>query len=263
MVCAVSIVVPTFREVENIPALVDRVHVALSGRPIAWELILVDDDSRDGSKAVAALLAQSLPVRMETRRGASRDLSLSVLLGMRLARFDRLVVMDADLSHPPERIVDLLLGLDADCDMVVGSRYAPGGRIDGAWSRWRLLSSRLATWLARPLASCADPLSGFFAIDRCRLPELALLRPIGYKIALELMVRGHLRVREVPIRFCDRGLGTSKLGWRQQVDFLRHLCRLYLFRLAVPTSGAGAQVCRHRMQSSTSSAISSGAGRRR
>ena len=176
-----------------------------------------------------------MPVGMQTRRERSRDLSRSVLLGFRLARFERLVVMDADLSHPPEAVVDLLAGLDADCDMALGSRHAPGGRIDGAWSWWRLLTSRLATCLARPLVSCADPLSGFFAIERRCLPEPARLRPVGYKIALELMVRGRLRVREVPICFRDRSRGASKLGWRQRVDFLRHLVRLYGFRFAPGT----------------------------
>ena len=235
---AVSIVVPTLREAANIPVLVRRVHAALSGRGIEWELMLVDDDSNDGSAAIAAELARRLPVRLETRRDRPRDLSLSFLLGIRLARFDRLVVMDADLSHPPERIVDLLLRLGADFDMVVGSRYAPGGVVDSRWGLRRRLVSRLATWLARPLAGCADPLSGFFATDRRALPDPRDLMPVGYKIALELMVRGRLRVKEVPIRFRDRRVGSSSMSWRQQADFLRHLCRLYRYRYGGSLSAA-------------------------
>ena len=142
--------------------------------------------------------------------------------------------MDADLSHPPERIADLLHALDGDCDMVVGSRYTPAGVVDRAWSPWRFLVSRVATALARPLTSCSDPMAGFFAIDRRALPESDALRPVGYKIALELMVRGRLRVREVPIDFHDRNLGSSKMSWRQQLDFLRHLYRLYAFRHGGP-----------------------------
>ena len=228
---AVSIVVPTLREAENIPALAAGVHAALSDRGVEWELLLVDDDSRDGSEAVAAQIARRLPVRIETRRAARRDLALSVLLGMRLARFDRIVVMDADLSHPPDRLADLLAALDDGCDIVVGSRYVSGASVDPAWGRRRALVSRLGTLLARPLADCRDPLSGFFATDRRRLPDLDSLRPLGYKIALELMARGRLRVREVPIRFVDRRRGTSNLSWRTHVDFLRHLCRLYRHRL--------------------------------
>ena len=226
----VSIVVPTFREAANIPALVERLHAALSESGIEWELLLVDDDSDDDSQAVVAELARRLPVRMAVRRDRPRDLSLAVVEGIRLARFDRLVVMDADLSHPPERVLDLLGALDDSCDLVVGSRYAPGGFIDRAWSPWRFLNSRLATLLARPLVNCSDPMSGFFATDRRVLPAPQTLRPIGYKIALELMVRGRLRVKEIPIDFSDRALGASKMNWRQQINFARHLYRLYLYK---------------------------------
>ena len=228
---AVSIVVPTFREAANVRTLVHRVDAALSRKNIDWELILVDDDSNDGVETIVAEMARHLPVRVETRRGAPRDLSLSVLLGMRLARFDRLVVMDADLSHPPEQIIDLLGALDVDCDMAVGSRYASGASVDQGWAWHRRLISKIGTGLARPLANCGDPLSGFFATDRRRLPDLAELRPLGYKIALELMVRWRLRVRDVPIRFGDRSRGESKMSWRTHRDFLRHLCRLYAHRI--------------------------------
>ena len=227
----VSIVVPTFREAANIPTLVRRISAASSNWPAEWELILVDDDSNDGSEAIAAEWGCRLPVRMVTRRGATRDLSLSVLHGMRLARFDRLVVMDADLSHPPEQIIDLLAAFDADCGMVVGSRYVPEARVDPAWSRARALLSRAGTLMARPLADCRDPLSGFFATDRRVLPDLEELHPLGYKIALELMARGRLRVREIPIRFGARSRGKSKLNWRTPFNFLRHLCRLYVYRV--------------------------------
>ena len=225
-----SIIVPTFREADNIAPLAERIDAALSGTGIEWELLLVDDDSSDGSETVAAELAWRLPVRMVTRRETPRDLSLAVIEGIRLSRFDRLVVMDADLSHPPERIVDLLAALDGDCDIVIGSRYTSGGGVDRSWSLYRVLNSRLATWLARPLVKCSDPMAGFFATRRSRLPELRTLRPMGYKIALELMVRGHLRVREVPIDFRDRSIGFSKMNWRQQIRFLRHLSRLYNYK---------------------------------
>ena len=225
-----SIIVPTFREADNIAPLAERIDAALSGTGIEWELLLVDDDSNDGSEAVAAELARRLPVRMVTRRETPRDLSLAVIEGIRLSRFDRLMVMDADRSHPPERIVHLLAALDGDCDIVIGSRYTSGGIVDRSWSLYRVLNSRLATWLARPLVKCSDPMAGFFATRRSRLPELRTLRPMGYKIALELMVRGHLRVREVPIDFRDRSIGFSKMNWRQQIRFLRHLSRLYNYK---------------------------------
>lgn len=226
----VSILAPTLREAENIPALAERIAAAMTEAGLEWELLLIDDDSDDGSEAIVADLARRLPVRIEVRRGVPPGLALAVVDGIRLARYDLLVVMDADLSHPPERIPYLVAALGDGADMAVGSRYAPGGRLDRAWGFYRVLNSRLATWLARPLASCADPMSGFFAVDRRALPDPAALAPVGYKIGLELMVRGRLRVREVPIEFVDRGRGASKMNWRQQVDYLRHLRRLYAFR---------------------------------
>ncbi len=224
---AVSILVPTLREAANIPSLVARIDVAMGTRCMAWELLLIDDDSDDGSALAVAELAQRLPVAMHVRRGVPPGLALAVMDGIRLARFDLLVVMDADLSHPPERIPDLIDALQEGDAIVLGSRYAPGGRVDGSWGLHRAVMSRLATWLARPLAPCGDPLSGFFALHRRSVPDLATLAPVGYKIALELIVRGRLAVREVPIEFTDRRIGASKMDWREQFNYLRHLRRLY------------------------------------
>lgn len=229
MVSAVSVIVPVFREAANIEDLAHALDSALTAAGLQWELLLVDDDSRDGSDEVARRLARDLPVRFEIHGGKQRDLSLSVLQGLRSARFERIVVMDADLSHPPERIPDLLNALEQGV-IAVGSRYASDGSLDPGWSPWRRLVSRAGTLLAAPLTACADPMSGFFAVDRRSLPEPGSLRPLGYKIGLELIVRGRLAVREVPIDFRDRRKGTSKLDWRQQLKFLRHLTRLYRFR---------------------------------
>lgn len=236
---SVSIVVPTYREAANIPALVDRLQKAMAPSGGEWELILVDDDSGDGSERIVAKLATSCPVRLEIRRAAPRDLSLSVLRGFQLARHETLVVLDADLSHPPERIADLLASLGDECDMVVGSRYIPGGTVDSNWSWRRLLNSRLATALAAPLTSCADPLSGYFAVRRSALPAWSSLHPVGYKIGLELMVRGRLRTREVPIDFSDREGGQSKVDSKVRVAFLRHLYRLYRFKLGSLSGALG------------------------
>ena len=131
---AVSIVVPTLREAANLRPLAERVARALADTGITWELLFVDDDSGDGSTGVAAALAgEGPPVRMTVRRAARPDLSHAVLEGIARSRFDSIVVMDADLSHPPERIPELLAGLDGDCDMVVGSRYVPGASAAGDW----------------------------------------------------------------------------------------------------------------------------------
>ena len=224
----ISIIVSAYREAANLRPLATRLAKAMAGR--VWELIVVDDDSRDGSVEIVAELAHALPVAIEVRTDLPRDLSLAVVCGIRLARHDRLVVMDADLSHPPERIPHLLAALDAGAGMAVGSRYIPGAETDPSWGVSRRLQSRIATLLARPLVACADPMAGFFAVDRTSLPDLDELQPLGFKIGLELMVRGRLRIAEVPIAFRDRERGRSKMRWRQQVAYVRHLHRLYLAR---------------------------------
>ena len=217
---SVSVVVPTLREVANLLRLAERIAAALSDKGIAWELLLVDDDSDDGSTAVVAELAERLPVRMRVRRGVAPDLSRAVLEGIEGARHDRIVVMDADLSHPPERIPDLLAALDAGCE---GARpqLAHRHRVGG------------------PAGDVLGPDGGVLPGGPPRPPDPATLQPVGYKIGLELMVRGRLRVCEVPIAFDDRRRGKSKLGWRQRLDYLRHLGRLY------------AHVLRRRLRSSS------------
>ena len=227
----VSVVVPTYREASAVAELVERVGGVLRTAGLDWELLLVDDDSNDGVERVVAELGARWPVRLHVRRCPPRDLARSVLLGFRLARFDRVAVMDADLSHPPDSLPDLLAALDGGAEMALGSRYAAGGAVDRGWSWARAAGSRLATAMARPLVTCGDPLSGFFAMDRTDLPSRDLLHPQGYKIALELMVRGGLRVREVPISFQNRQVGRSKMNWRVAAQYLRQLLRLHGFAL--------------------------------
>jgi dolichol-phosphate mannosyltransferase len=226
-----SVVIPTFREVRNLEAVARAIEVALRAQRIAYEVLFVDDDSRDGSEALAAQLADSLPVRMIVRHG-EKGLSTAVLRGIREARGEYVVVMDADLSHPAERIPDMLAVLESgQNDFVVGSRYVAGGSLDPSWTWFRLLNSKVATWLALPLARIHDPMSGFFAFRRADMPEAYRLSPIGYKIGLELLVKGEFsKPGEVPIHFADRVHGESKLSWKEQVRYLRHLRRLYQFR---------------------------------
>ncbi len=226
-----SIVVPTYREHDNLPILIERVFTATAAAGIDAEMIIVDDDSRDGSEAVVATCAQTHPVRIITRTN-ERGLSSAVLRGFEDAQGEFLLVMDADLSHPPERVADLLAAVQRDgADFALGSRYVRGGTtVD--WSVLRWINSKVATWLARPLTSVNDPMSGFFCLRRDRWKQAATLNPLGYKIGLELIVKCRCkRVVEVPIQFSDRLHGKSKLTARQQLDYLRHLARLYRYRL--------------------------------
>jgi dolichol-phosphate mannosyltransferase len=228
---AASIIVPTYREAPNIEPLTARVFAATTAAGIEAELIIIDDDSQDGTEAIVERLRQHYPIRLVVRR-SERGLSGAVLAGFRQARFDRLVVMDADLQHPPELIPRLLARLDqGDCDFVLGTRYGGAGSIASDWPLARRLGSAIATLLARPLAPLTDPMSGFFALHRRTWEQAATLDPIGYKIALELFVKGGCRrPAEVPITFASRTAGASKASLAEGRRYLRHLWRLYRFR---------------------------------
>jgi dolichol-phosphate mannosyltransferase len=249
---SISVVVPTFREAPNIPVLAERLFAALDAAGLSAELILVDDNSLDGTEAVAAELARTRPVRLIVRT-TERGLSSAVVAGFEKAAHEVLVCMDADLSHPPES-VPALVGPIArgEADFVIGSRYVAGGRTDDRWSLLRWLNSKVATLLARPLTAARDPMAGFFCLRRDTLgcAKDAGLNPIGYKIGLEILVKARCRrVVEVPIEFADRLHGKSKLTARQQIEYLLHLWRLYRFRwpwapwaAAVLVAGLGAAV---------------------
>lgn len=225
----VSVIVPTYNERANLPRLTERIFAALD--PVASELIIVDDDSPDGTAELARQLAQRWPVRVIVRQH-ERGLATAVIAGLRAARGALCVVMDADLSHPPERIADLLAAMaDPQVQMAIGSRFVPGGKVDLHWPLHRRINSWLGRLLARPLTNVRDTMSGFFCVRRRDL-DLDALQPVGYKIALELIVRhGWTNIVEVPITFADRAAGRTKLDLTEHLRYLRHLGRLYSFVL--------------------------------
>lgn len=230
---SISVVVPTYREAPNIPVLAERLFAAFDAAGLTGELIFVDDNSQDGTEAAVQALAAIRPARLIVRT-TERGLSSAVLAGFAEAKHDVLVCMDADLSHPPESVPRLLEPLlRGDADFVIGSRYVAGGRTDDDWGLFRWLNSKVATLLARPLTIVRDPMAGFFCLNRETLERAraAGLNPIGYKIGLEILIKARCaRVVEVPIDFADRLHGASKLTMRQQIEYLRHLARLYRFR---------------------------------
>jgi dolichol-phosphate mannosyltransferase len=216
---AITVVVPTYHEVENIPHLVARLGALRDSSGIDLELLLMDDDSRDGSDALVSRMA--LPwVRLVTRR-SERGLSLAVLEGLQLSTRDTLIVMDADLSHPPEKIPELLAALDGGAEVAVGSRFTEGGSTADDWGLFRWLNSQVATLLALPLTPLKDPMSGFFAIRRATLMTGREFNPVGYKILLELIIKcGCGRVSEIPIHFENRRYGKSALTFAEQLKYI-------------------------------------------
>lgn len=220
-----SIIVPTYNESANVSPLAERVFAAID--PGAAELLFVDDDSPDDTAAAAAAIEDRWPVRCIVRK-QERGLATAVVRGLREAVGELCVVMDADLSHPPEAVPGLLAAMqDPAVQMCIGSRFVPGASVDLHWPLHRRVISRVGRLLARPLTPVRDMVAGFFCVRRAGL-RLDSLDPIGYKIALELIVRhGWTHIVEVPISFKDRAAGKTKLTGAEQLRYLRHLARLY------------------------------------
>jgi dolichol-phosphate mannosyltransferase len=256
---SISIIVPTYKEAENLPLLIPQVAAALKDHAAArnwtWEIIVVDDNSPDATKHVLDQLSARFPQVRYLIRTKDRGLSSAVLAGISLAHNDYIVVMDADLSHPPEALPSLVEPLlRDDADFVIGSRYVDGGKTED-WSRLRWLNSAGATLLAKPLVGAVrDPMAGFFAFRREALRAADALNPIGYKIGLELIAKTHTRpdrVAEVPITFRNRVHGESKLTLKEQFRYLEHLSRLYDYKFPkgsprakfLIAAGAGVVAC--------------------
>jgi dolichol-phosphate mannosyltransferase len=222
--------VPTYREVDSLGPLLERIGAlradGLDSRDrFGLEVIIVDDDSRDGTEELIASLGLKW-VRLITRT-EDRGLSSAVLRGLDEAGGRVLIVMDADLSHPPEVIPDFVEALNGGADFVVGSRYVPGGSTEDGWGVLRWINSRIATWMARPFTTVRDPMSGYLGLRRETWSAAVDLDPVGYKIGLELIVKCRCRhVTEVPIHFSTRRHGQSKLSLRIQLQYLTHIVRL-------------------------------------
>lgn len=226
----ISVILPTYREGKNLREIVTRIFRSLNDNGLKGECIIVDDDSGDGTESVCEELKKECNLRLIIRKG-ERGLSTAVIRGLREASGDFLVVMDADLSHPPEKIPEMLRNVRDGADFVLGSRYVEGGEIEEHWGFYRKLNSKVATLLACFLTTLKDPMSGFFCIPRKTLQACKELSPIGYKIALEIVVKSRAeKVVEVPIFFSRRKHGESKMNLKEQLLYIRHLGRLYRFR---------------------------------
>lgn len=227
----ISIVIPTYNESENLPILIDRIVKVLEKSGIEGQIIVVDDDSPDKTWEIAQELKNSYENIEVLRRQDKRGLSSAVLDGFAMSESSILGVMDADLSHPPEKIPELVEPIICrEADITIGSRYIDEGGIE-KWPFLRKLSSKLATLAASKLTSVKDPMSGFFFLRRDVI-ESAKLDPKGFKIGLEILVRGkYENVIEIPIKFRDRLYGETKLSRNVIIDYLIHVTRLYIYKI--------------------------------
>ena len=223
---AVSIIIPTYNERDNIVPLIRQIDQALKGHD--YEVLFVDDNSIDGTVEAIEGLTAEYPVRVIIRKN-ERGLASAVVHGILNTNSDTIVVMDADLQHPPEVIPDLLERAENDADIVIASRYVEGGGCQ-EWGLIRKIVSTVAVGLAHLLLPATrpvhDPMSGFFLVNRKVVAD-ANLKPAGYKILLEILMEGQYRnIAEVPYIFVNRKGGESKLNTRQQIEYLRHLYSL-------------------------------------
>ena len=219
----ISLVIPTYNEAENIKKLIPQVSRILKKD---YEIVIVDDDSPDKTWKIAQGMKR-YNVRV-IRRVKERGLATAVIRGFKEARGDIITVMDADMSHPPKVLAKMASAIKNN-DIVIASRYVKGGGLD--MSRRRKNFSKIATLLARPLTSVKDPMTGFFCFRKEVIKD-AGLKPIGFKILLDVLVKGrYKKVKEVPFYFTKRFSGESKLGSRVIFDYIRHLTKLYAYKL--------------------------------
>ncbi len=231
-----TIVVPTYCEANNIKELLKRIHDN-DFRHQQFEIILVDDNSQDGTIEIVNELIRSYPHLKLIIRQGKRNLSAAILDGLLQAKFALVVTMDADLSHPPEKINELLNALiNNNADLVIGSRYVTGGNVDPTWPLPRKIASRLSAFVARKLfvPNITDPLSGFLALNKEKILSISQLEPIGWKIGLEIIVKCHCKnIYEVPIHFSQRLRGKSKLNFKIASAYFYHIFRLLQYKLSL------------------------------
>jgi dolichol-phosphate mannosyltransferase len=235
-----ALVIPTLCEAENIGGLLRHVRSVLDPLDVPYEILVVDDDSPDGTGAAVTAIAQEDPrVRLLVRKG-ERGLSGAVLHGWKNTDAAILGVMDADLQHPPELLPQLLSAIREGADIAIGSRYTPGGDL-GKWNPVRKLLSAVAVWATWPIqrsgVRARDPMTGFFLVRRACIDGVAFQRT-GFKLLLEVLVRGRIRsVAEVPFAFGLRYRGASKANFKVAWDYALLLLRLYAVRFGLRRRG--------------------------
>jgi dolichol-phosphate mannosyltransferase len=229
-----ALVIPTLREAASLPSFLARVRAELDASCGHCEILIVDDDSQDGTLELVSSIALEDPrVRLLVRKG-ERGLSGAILHGWQQTHASILGVMDADLQHPPELLPRLIAEILEGSDLAIGSRYAKGGRL-GEWNPLRKLISSAAVWVTYPIQRrfirARDPMSGFFLVRR-RCVDSVTFQRSGFKLLLEILVRGHIgSVSEIPFAFGCRAAGRSKANLKVAWEYFRLLVRLYGHRI--------------------------------
>ena len=218
---SISLITPTYNERENIALLAKEVFSVLDGNTeIDLELIIVDDNSPDGTGDIAEELCEKFRVKVVHRSG-KLGLGSAVMEGFKKSDREYLGVIDADLSHDPIVLPDLIMGL-RDFDLTIGSRYDADSKVE-KWPWYRKMISQTGVFLAQKLTGVQDPLAGYFFLRREVLGNMTLTSP-GYKILLEILVKGEYRnFLEVPFVFRNRQFSSSKLNVKEYYLFSKQL----------------------------------------
>ena len=226
-----SMVMPTYNESDRLAELTEALFSAAGEARLDLELVIVDDNSPDGTGQIADELAKARRIQVVHRSG-KLGLGTAVVAGFNVALADTVGVMDADFSHPPALVPKMMAVFRAtDADVLVAGRYIPGGSTPN-WPFKRRLLSRIGCLLARGLSPIRDAASGFFLIRR-DIAQGVHIKAGGFKICIELIVRGRPgRLVEIPYQFDDRELGESKMSMREASGYLIQLKDLYLHRLS-------------------------------
>ncbi|WP_341739451.1 glycosyltransferase family 2 protein [Microcoleus sp. CAWBG640] len=230
-----SLIIPTYNECQNIKKIVEKLSQLLDGSLAGdYEMIVVDDNSPDRTWEVALSLTLDYPQLRVMRREHERGLSTAVIRGWQAARGEVLGVIDADLQHPPETLLNLLAEIKRGADLAAASRHVAEGGVSD-WSMMRRFLSRGAQTLGLVIlpgvvGRVSDPMSGYFMVRRSCIAG-KMLNPAGYKILIEVLGRGDIRwIGEVGYVFQERLEGESKVTWKQYIEYLRHLLRLRFAR---------------------------------
>jgi dolichol-phosphate mannosyltransferase len=223
----VSIIIPTYNEANNIPFLCQEIFDNIN-KNIDLELIFIDDNSPDGTGQIAENMKKLYPVKVVHRSG-KLGLGSAVIEGFKNTDRDILGVMDADLSHDPKILNDLIECLDA-YDIAVGSRFEVESSVE-KWNWQRKFISHSGVVIARILTKTKDPLSGYFFMRRQVIDNIQL-KTKGYKILLEILVKGsYSRIKEIPFIFRLRKYSVSKLNYKEYFLFIRQLIDYSFYKI--------------------------------